>query len=135
MLSGLVIGLVCVAAIAASVAMLVAASVQAYWALGGTGGLAAAWGGAHEELPAPLRAGSAIACSLLIGGAAVVLGAAGYWEDPDGLAWAAWALAALLGAGGASSLALGGTWERRLNAPAAIVVAVLCAIVASAGRA
>jgi hypothetical protein len=120
------------AATAASVFIIVAA-FQIYWALGGAWGLSAAWGGAHTELPAGLRAASAISAVLLVAGAIVVLGRAGYRvvTVPAGvLRWGTWVVVAFLAVSSLGNFASASDWERFMNGPIALLSALLCFIIA-----
>jgi hypothetical protein len=91
----------------------------------------AAWGGAHDRLPAGLRAAGALSAGVLLIAAFVVLGEAGYWSGPSALLrWGTWALVALLAFSALGNFASASRWERILLGPIALSVSVLCLIVA-----
>ena len=120
------------ATVAASVFIVVAA-FQVFWALGGSWGLSAAWGGAHTDLPAGLRAASALSAVLMVAGAIVVLGRAGYRvvAVPTGvLRWGTWVIVAILAVSTLGNFASSSSWERFMNGPIALLSALLCFIVA-----
>ncbi|HJN85603.1 MAG: DUF3995 domain-containing protein [Dehalococcoidia bacterium] len=119
-------------ATAASVFTVVAA-FQVFWALGGTWGLSAAWGGAHADLSSGLRAASALSAVLLLAGAIVVLGRAGYRvvAVPAGvLRWGTWVIVAILAVSALGNFASSSDWERFLNGPVALLSVLLCIVVA-----
>jgi hypothetical protein len=123
-------------ATAASV-FIVVASFQVFWALGGSWGLDAAWGGTHTDLPAGLRAASALSAVLLVAGAIVVLGRAGYRvvSVPTGvLRWGTWVIVAILAVSALGNFASSNNWERFLNGPVALLSALCCVMVARSSK-
>ncbi|NQW17130.1 MAG: DUF3995 domain-containing protein [Chloroflexi bacterium] len=121
------------AAFLAAIFLLTTAAFQVWWALGGSWGLAAAWGGDYSDLPARLQIASAFSSIVLTAGAVIVLGRAGYRviELPYGvLRWGTWAIVALTGLSALANFASSSEWERFLNAPIALLVALLCLAVA-----
>ena len=120
------------AAMAASV-FIVIAGFQVFWALGDSWGLSGAWGGAETDLSAGLRVASALAAALLVVGAIVVLGRAGYWAFAvpfSVLRWGLWAFVAVSALSALANFASPSNWERFLNGPIALLLALLCLIVA-----
>ena len=91
----------------------------------------AAWGGAHAQLTTGQRFGSAV--SVLFYAAAIVIvrrRAAGRAERR--YRWATWGLAVIFALAALMNLASESPWENYLMAPVALVLAVLCVIVAHA---
>ncbi len=120
------------AAVAAGVFIAVA-GLQLFWAAGGDWGLSAAWGGTYSHLPARLRVASALSAAVLIVGAVIVLTRAGYWASPVPfrvLRWGTWVFVVVLALSALGNLASSSNWERFLNGPIALLVALLCFIVA-----
>jgi hypothetical protein len=98
----------------------------------------AAWGGAHAHLSTALRIGSVGSFLVLLTAALIVLGRAGFW-GPAKLAaffyWGTWALAALSTIGALMNLASRSHYENAIFGPTALILAILCTIVArSAGH-
>lgn len=125
------------AAVAASI-FVVVASLEVFWALGGTWGLSGGWGGAHNVLPTGLRIASALAGVFLIVAALVVLGRAGYWRAafPFGvLRWRTWTVVVVLALSALANFASSSKWERWQNGPVALLLAFLCLIVARGANA
>jgi hypothetical protein len=93
----------------------------------------AAWGGAHAHLSTTLRIGSAGSFLVLIAAALIVLGPAGFW-GPATLAsffyWATWVIAALTMIGTLANFASRSHYENAIFGPAALILAILCTIVA-----
>jgi hypothetical protein len=123
------------AAVAAAFGFLLVAGFQVGLASGGPWGRAA-WGGAHDRLPARLRIASAVAAGLWIAAAVVILSLAGY--EPIAIPfrvarWAAWVLFGLLALGALMNMASRSRWERFLMGPIAFVLSVLCLVVAVEG--
>ena len=121
-----------VAASIAAVGLVLLAAFQVALALGVPWGRAA-WGGAHDRLPGRLRVASGLAAVLWVLAALVVLGRAGLSLSPVPASvarWAIWVLVGLLGAGSVLNLASSSRWERYLWSPFALVLAVLCLLVA-----
>jgi hypothetical protein len=97
----------------------------------------AAYGGTHTDLPAGLRITSAIAAIVYWLAALVVLRRGGY-QVPLISAHVArvgtWALAGLMTLGALINFASSGDWERFGWGPFALVLAVLCFLLARARR-
>ena len=126
-------GVARLAAAMAAAVLLVVAAFQVFWALGGSWGLSAAWGGAYTDLPAGLRVASALGATLLVVGAIVVLGRASYsaFALPSSvLRWGTWGFVALSALSALANFASSSNWERFLNGPIALLLALLCLIVA-----
>jgi hypothetical protein len=120
-------------AIVATVGFLIIAAFQAALALGAPWGRAA-WGGAHERLPARLRGASAVAVVIWLLAALIVLQRAGSPVVPLPLPvaqWGAWILVGLLPIGAIMNFASSSPWERFGWGPLAAILAVLCFIVAT----
>jgi hypothetical protein len=94
----------------------------------------AAWGGGEAELSAAERTGSAFAIFIWLGAAMVVLGRAGFWRAGPRtgvlLGLGTWFLAAATGIGAVLNFASQSRWENFVFGPLALLLAVLCAIVA-----
>jgi hypothetical protein len=121
------------AAAVAATALIVVAAFEIFWALGGSWGLSGAWGGVHEHLPAGLRVASSFAAILLVGGATIVLGRARYWSSHDRfgiLHWGTWAIVGVMALSALANFASSSSSERFQNAPVALLLALLCLIVA-----
>jgi hypothetical protein len=123
------------AAMAAAFGFVVVAGFQVGLALGAPWGRAA-WGGAHDRLPAGLRIASAVAATVWIAAALVILGLAG--SEPIPLpftvaTWVAWVLFGMLALGALMNLASRSRWERFLMSPVALVLSLLCLVVALDG--
>ncbi len=120
-------------AILAAVGFVVIAGFQAALALGAPFGVAA-WGGTRPgRLPSRLRVASAFACVLWLFAVVVVLdrGGSEVVSLPSALArWGTWALVVLLPIGALLNLASTSWWERFVWGPLALVLAVLCLVVA-----
>jgi hypothetical protein len=122
-----------VAAAVAATAFIVVAGCEIYWALGDSRGLSGAWGGNRDHLPVGLRVASAFAAVLLVAGAIIVLGRARYWASSDRLGvlrWGTWALVAVMGLSAIVNLASSSSLERFQNGPAAVLLTLLCLVVA-----
>jgi hypothetical protein len=121
------------AAAVAATAFIVVAGCEMFWALGGSRGLSGAWGGNRDHLPVGLRVASAFAAFLLGAGAIIVLGRARYWVSSDRLGilrWGTWALVAVMGLSAIANFASSSDMERFQNGPAALLLALLCLVVA-----
>jgi hypothetical protein len=104
-----------------------------FWALGGSRGLSAVWGGNRDHLPVALRVASAFAAFLLFVGAIIVLGRARYWVSPDRfgiLRWGTWTLVVVMALSGLANFASSSRFERFQNGPVALILALLCLVVA-----
>lgn len=123
------------AATVAAIAFIVVAAFESFWALGSTWGLSGAWGGGHDHLPAGLQVASAFAAILLVAGAIIVLGRARYWASPDRfgiLRWGTWTLVGVMALSALANFALSSSLERFQNGPVALILVLLCLVVASA---
>jgi hypothetical protein len=117
------------AARAAVVGFTALAGFQAALAAGAPLG-AAAWGGAHAELPPAQRAGSGIAVGVYLAAIVVVRRcAAGRAERR--YRWGVWMLVAVLTAAAILNAVSPSAWEKAVLAPVAVVLAGLCSIVVS----
>jgi hypothetical protein len=124
--------LVRTAAIVAAAGLVAIAAFQISLALGAPLGRAA-WGGAHVRLPAGFRLASGFAALFWAGATLIVLARAGYEVAPipSTLArWGTWLLVGLLPLGAVMNFASSSPWERYLWGPLAVVLAVLCLIIA-----
>jgi hypothetical protein len=122
------------AAAAAAAGFIAIASFQAALALGAPLG-EAAWGGASAHLSTGLRIASATTVAVWVLAALVVLGRTGYRVSMIPLRichYGTWVLFSYLTLGTLMNLASRSNWERFLQAPIALIVAVLCLLVARA---
>jgi hypothetical protein len=120
------------AATVAAVGFLAIAGFQAALALGAPLGRAA-WGGTRTHLPTSLRIASAVAVVFWVLAASVVLGRAEYQVSPipEPVArWGTWILVGVLLLGALMNFASSSPWERFLWGPLALVLAVLCFVLA-----
>lgn len=121
------------AAVAAAVGFLAIAAFQVALALGAPLGRAA-WGGFYEgQLPMGLRIASGVGIVFLLLAALIVLGRAGLQVVPlpyGVLRWGTWVLVGLLFVGAVMNFASSSEWERFGWAPVALILGVLCLIVA-----
>lgn len=95
----------------------------------------AAWGGAHAHLATGLRVASGVAAVVWVLAALLVLGRVGYRVSPFPMRvcrYGTWVLTGLLAVGALMNLASRSSWERYLQAPIALVTALLCLLVARA---
>jgi hypothetical protein len=93
----------------------------------------AAWGGAHAHLSSGQRIGSAVAVVVWAAAALVVLGRAGLWSAGKHEALfrrGTWFLAAINVLAALMNFASHSAWENAIFGPTALVLAVLCTIVA-----
>ena len=123
------------AATVVATAFIVVAAFEIFWALGGSWGLSGAWGGGHDHLSVGLRVASAFAAVLLVAGAIIVLGRARYWSSTDRfgiLRWGTWALVGVMALSALANFLSSSSSERLQNGPVALLLALLCLIVASA---
>jgi hypothetical protein len=124
------------AAAVAATGFILVAGFQVFLALGASWGRAA-WGGTHDVLPPGLRIASAASAVVLIVAALVVLGRAGYWGAtvPFGIfRWGAWVLVGAMTLSALGNFASSSDWERFLMGPVALLLALLCFIVALGGE-
>ena len=120
------------AAVAAAVGFIAIAAFQLALALGAPFGRAA-WGGAHEYLPTGLRIASAFSVGFWVLAALIVLGRAGYQVaplPPIFTRWGTWILVGVLPLGALMNFASPSNWERFLWGPVALILALLCLVVA-----
>ena len=120
------------AAIAAAAGFLAIAAFQVALVLGVPLGRAA-WGGTYTQLPMGLRVASALAVGVWVLAALIVLGRAGFQISPlpSALArWGTWILVGVLPLGALMNLASPSSWERFLWGPVALMLAVLCLVLA-----
>jgi hypothetical protein len=93
----------------------------------------AAWGGDAADLTSGQRIGSAVSVVIYAAAATVVLARVGlsHWPRRHGLLmWTPWVLAGLFAISAVANFASQSHWENYLLGPAAVVLAVLCVIVA-----
>lgn len=120
------------AAAVAAIGFLAIATFQVALAFGAPLGRAA-WKGTHVRLPPGLRTASAFAALFWVLAAAVVLGRAGFEVSPLSPAvgrWGTWILVGLLPLGAVMNFASPSRWERYLWGPVALILAILCFVVA-----
>lgn len=123
------------AAMVAATAFIVDAAFEGFWAAGGSLGLSGAWGGVHDHLPVGLRIASAFAAALLVAGAIIVLGRARFWTSPDRIGiyrWGTWTLVGMMALSALANFASSSSRERFQNEPVALLLALLCLVVALA---
>jgi hypothetical protein len=111
---------------------LVLATFQAALALGAPLGRAA-WGGTYEHLPIGLRLASAIAVGIWIFAALLVLRRTGLHILPlptTFARWGTWVLVGLLVLSALVNFASSSGWERFLWGPFAVIMTMLCFVVA-----
>jgi hypothetical protein len=120
-----------------SAVLLVLSALHAYWALGGTWGLAASLGRPEVEPSRLLQVAAGAVAAALVAGAAVVLGRAGAWgrSFPWFLfSWGTWGLACALALAGLLNLTARTWLERLAFAPIAFVLASIATAVARSPR-
>jgi hypothetical protein len=84
-------------------------------------------------LPSGLRIASALAAAFWVAAALVILDIAGYEPIPLPLTvpnWVSWVLFGLLALGALMNLASRSRWERFLMSPIALLLSLLCLVVA-----
>jgi hypothetical protein len=120
------------AALAAAIGFVGIAVFQVALAAGAPWGHAA-WGGGHAHLSTAQRIGSAAAVVVWTAAALIVLGRAGFWRAGR-LArlfrWGTWFFAALSAIGALLNLASQSRWENLIFGPLALVLVILCIVVA-----
>jgi len=124
------------AAAAATAGFIAIAGFEIALALGAPLGRAA-WGGAHVYLTEGLRIASVFAAAFWALAALVILARAGFRGTPvpfRASLWGAWVLTGVLALGALMNFASPSAWERFLQAPIALAMAVLCLIVARGGH-
>ena len=122
------------AAAAAAAGFIAIAGFEAALALGAPLGNAA-WGGANAHLAPGLRIASGITVAIWVFAALVVLGRTGYRVSKipfRACLYGTWVLFGYLSLGTLMNIASRSNWERFLQAPIALIVAVLCLLVARA---
>jgi hypothetical protein len=105
---------------------------QAALALGAPLGRAA-WGGTNEKLPKRLRVASLISTGVWVVAALLILGRTGYRVSPmhaDFARWGTYVLIGILTLSGIMNIISPSKWERFLWGPVALILAVLCLVVA-----
>ena len=120
------------AAMLATVGFLGLAVFQVLLALGYPLGRAA-WGGKHERLPANLRIASAISAVVFLAAVILVLERAGMFTvlgNSTLVTYGVWALVVLLGLSALGNFASSSDLEKRIMAPVALVLCLLCVVVA-----
>jgi hypothetical protein len=126
-------------AVAAAIGFFAIAAFQVALALGAPLGRAA-WGGTYVHLPMGLRIASAFAVGVWVLAALIVLGRAGFQVSPLPPAfvrWGTWILVGVSVLGALLNFASPSSWERFLWGPVALILALLCLVVArdpDAGR-
>jgi hypothetical protein len=121
------------AAMAAAVGFLVIAAFEATLALGAPLGRAAMGGFYEQQLPMGLRIVAGVGVGLWLLAVLIVLGRAGFEVIPLPAAilrWGTWVLVGLLFVGAVMNIASSSPWERFGGAPVALILGVLCLIVA-----
>ena len=121
------------AAMAAAGGFLVIAAFEAALVLGAPLGRAAMGGFYEQQLPIGLRIVSGVAVGVWLLAALIVLGRAGFKVVPlpaGVLRWGTWGLVGLLFVGAVMNTASSSGWERFGWAPVALILGVLCLIVA-----
>jgi hypothetical protein len=124
-------------AVVAAAGFLAIATFQAALALGAPLGRAA-WGGTHVQLPMGLRIASAFAVGVWVLAALIVLGRAGFQVSPLSPAfvrWGTWILVGVLPLGALMNFASPSNWERLVWGPVALILAMLCLVIARSGTA
>jgi hypothetical protein len=122
-----------VAAAVVATALIVVAALESFWALGGSWGLSGAC--SHDHLNVGLKVASAFAAVLLVAGAIIVLGRARCWDSTDRfgiLRWGTWTLAGVTALSALANVVSSSSSERFQNGPLALLLALLCIVVASA---
>jgi hypothetical protein len=120
------------AAVAAAVGFLAIAAFQLALAVGAPLGRAA-WGGKQTHLPMDLRIASGFAVGVWVLAALIVLGRGGFQVSPLPPAFlrrGTWTLVGVSVLATLMNLASSSSWERFIWAPVALILAVLCFVVA-----
>jgi hypothetical protein len=120
------------AAVVAAIGLIGLAIFQLALALGAPLGRAA-WGGSHTYLPVGLRVASGVAVLFWVLMALMVLRRGGYRVRPFSLPVSrvgTWVLVGVLSLGALANLASRSPWERFGWGPVALILAVLCLVVA-----
>jgi hypothetical protein len=122
------------AAIAAAVGFAGLAVFQLALAAGAPWGHAA-WGGANAELPTAQRVSSAVSVLIFAIAIGVVLGRARVWQTSGHETFfrrTTWVLVVFLTLSALVNFASGSRWENFILGPLALVLALLCVVVARA---
>ena len=93
----------------------------------------AGWGGGPRTLPTSLRIESAVSAVVFVAAALVILSRAGLWGasvPTRVLRWGTWILVLLMVLSALANFASSSNWERFLLSPSAVVLALLCLVVA-----
>ncbi|HYU59686.1 MAG TPA: hypothetical protein VEK39_02900 [Solirubrobacterales bacterium] len=120
------------AAVAAAIGFAGIAIFQVALAAGAPWGHAA-WGGAHAHLSTAQRIGSAAAVVVWTAAALIVLGRAGFWgagKLAPLFQWGTWFLAGVSLLAALLNIASQSRWENLIFGPTALVLAILCTLVA-----
>jgi hypothetical protein len=126
-----------IAAVAAAIVYAGIALFQAVLAAGAPLG-EAAWGGAHTHLSTGERVGSAVAVFVWTAAALIVLGRAGLWaagRHASLFRSGTWLLVAVNLIAALMDFASQSRWENAIFGPTALVLALLCTVVARSGPA
>ena len=121
-----------VVGLVAAFGLAIIAAFQLALALGVPWGRAA-YGGGSATLEPGLRVASGVATVVWLLAAAVVLGRAGYWGSARRsgfFPWGTWVVAVLLTLGAVVNFASSSPWERFGWGPLALLVAILCVVLA-----
>lgn len=121
-----------VLAICAVVGFATIACFQVVLALGAPLGRAA-WGGTNARLPTRSRVASLVSAAAWVVAAFIILGRTGYRASPVPSGFARWATYVLVGVLALSAImnaASRSKWERFLWGPVALVLAVVCLVIA-----
>lgn len=121
------------ASIIVALALAVFAGFMVHWAVGRTWGLSAHWGGVYKRLPARLRVMDALSFGVFSSGIVVVIGRAwslDFLGHEGFLTGSTWGFVALLALSGVMNLASSSKIERYWLGPFALVLAVLCFVIA-----
>ena len=93
----------------------------------------AAWGGKHKVLPRNLRIGSTVSAGIFVFASISVLERAGILSllnSPKLVTYVVWILVAFLGLSAIGNLASSSQLEKRIMAPLALTLSLMCLIVA-----
>jgi hypothetical protein len=120
------------AAVLAAIGFIALAGFQAALAAGAPWGRAA-WGGGDSQLSSAQRGASAVAAVVYVAAALVVLGRAGMLGAEGNMPlfrWGIWFLVFVMAIGAIPNFISQSRWENFIFGPLAIVLAVLCVVVA-----
>ena len=119
-------------ALVTAIGLAIIAAFQVALALGVPWGRAA-YGGTSATLQPELRVASGVATIVWLLAAAVVLGRAGYWGSARwtvSFHWGTWLVAGLLALGAVVNFASSSPWERFGWGPLALLLSILCVVLA-----